>query len=72
MPFGAFVDLGNGLSGLVHVSQISDKRIKSPSEVLKVGDEVKVRVRDVRDGKISLSMKTVNEKRRGGGSRYGT
>ena len=62
MPFGAFVDLGNGLSGLVHVSQISDKRIKSPSEVLKVGDEVKVRVRDVRDGKISLSMKTVNEK----------
>lgn len=62
MPFGAFVDLGNGLSGLVHVSQISDKRIKSPSEVLKVGDEVKVRVRDVKDGKISLSMKTVNEK----------
>ena len=34
MPFGAFVDLGNGLSGLVNVSQISDKRIKSPSEVL--------------------------------------
>ncbi|MDE7326362.1 MAG: S1 RNA-binding domain-containing protein [Lachnospiraceae bacterium] len=62
MPFGAFVDLGNGLSGLVHVSQISDKHIKTPSEVLKVGDEVKVRVRDVKDGKISLSMKTVSEK----------
>lgn len=62
MPFGAFVDLGNGLSGLVHVSQISEKHIKTPAEVLKVGDAVKVRVRDVKDGKISLSMKTVNEK----------
>lgn len=62
MPFGAFVDLGDGLSGLVHISQISDKRIKTPSEVLKVGDEVKVRVRDVKDGKISLSMKNLNAK----------
>ncbi len=62
MPFGAFVDLGDGLSGLVHVSQISEKRIKSPSEVLKVGDTVNVKVRDVKDGKISLSMKAVNEK----------
>ena len=59
MPFGAFVDLGDGLSGLVHISQISDKRIKTPGEVLKVGDEVKVRVRDVKDGKISLSMKVL-------------
>lgn len=62
MPFGAFVDLGNGLSGLVHISQISEKHIKSPGEVLKVGDEVNVRVRDVKDGKISLSMKLANEK----------
>lgn len=62
MPFGAFVDLGDGLSGLVHISQISEKHIKSPSEVLKVGDVVNVRIRDVKDGKISLSMKTVNEK----------
>lgn len=62
MPFGAFVDLGDGLSGLVHISQISDKRIKTPGEVLKVGDEVKVRVRDVKDGKISLSMKNLSAK----------
>lgn len=62
MPFGAFVDLGNGLSGLVHISQISEKRIKSPGEVLKVGDAVNVKVRDVKDGKISLTMKGLNEK----------
>ena len=40
-PYGAFVDLGNGLSGLVHISQICEKRIKKPSEVLTVGDKVK-------------------------------
>ena len=43
-PYGAFIDLGNGLSGLVHVSQICEKRIKTPDAVLKVGDTVKVKV----------------------------
>ena len=43
-PYGAFVNLGNGLSGLVHISQISEKRIKTPSECLSVGDQVKVKV----------------------------
>ncbi len=55
--YGAFVDLGNGLSGLVHISQICEKRIKKPSEVLAVGDKVKVKVIAIKDGKISLSMK---------------
>lgn len=41
MPYGAFVDLGDGLSGLVHISQISQKRLKKPSEVLTVGDTVR-------------------------------
>ncbi len=59
--FGAFVDIGDGLSGLVHVSQISTKRIKTPEEVLKVGDEVKVKVIAVKDGKLSLSMKALLE-----------
>ena len=59
--YGAFIKLGNGLSGLVHISQISEKRIKSPSAVLKVGDTVKVKVIDVKDGKLSLSMKAVND-----------
>ncbi|MDE5908183.1 MAG: S1 RNA-binding domain-containing protein [Lachnospiraceae bacterium] len=60
-PYGAFVDLKDGLSGLVHISQISQKRIKKPSEVLKVGDKVKVKVLNTNDGKISLSMKAAEE-----------
>lgn len=60
-PYGAFVDLGEGLSGLVHVSQISEKRIKSPEAVLKVGDKVKVKVIAVKDGKLSLSMKALSD-----------
>lgn len=60
-PYGAFVDLKDGLSGLVHISQICQRRIKKPSEVLKVGDKVKVKVLNTNDGKISLSMKAVEE-----------
>ena len=57
--YGAFVKLENGLSGLVHVSQISQKRIKNPAAVLNVGDEVQVKVIGIKDGKISLSMKAL-------------
>lgn len=60
-PYGAFVDLKDGLSGLVHISQICQRRIKKPSEVLKTGDKVKVKVLNTNDGKISLSMKAVEE-----------
>ena len=60
-PYGAFVKLENGLSGLVHVSQISHTRINDPSVVLKVGDSVKVKVIAVKDGKLSLSMKALEE-----------
>lgn len=59
--YGAFINLGNGLSGLVHISQISEKRIKHPSAVLAVGDKVKVKVIAVKDGKLSLSMKALND-----------
>lgn len=62
MQFGAFVNIGNGLSGLVHVSQICEKRIKSPSEVLKEGDTVNVKIIGVKDGKLSLSIKQAEEK----------
>lgn len=61
MPYGAFVALTDGLSGLVHISQISQRRIKSPSEVLTVGDKVKVKVLNTNDNKISLSIKAVDE-----------
>lgn len=60
-PYGAFVKLENGLSGLVHVSQISHTRIKDPSVVLKEGDAVKVKIIAVKDGKLSLSMKALEE-----------
>jgi small subunit ribosomal protein S1 len=59
--FGAFVNLGDGLSGLVHISQISQQRIKKAADVLTVGEQVKVKVLKVADGKISLSMKALEE-----------
>lgn len=59
--YGAFVSLGNGISGLVHISQISEKRIKHPKAVLSVGDTVTAKVIKNEDGKISLSMKTLIE-----------
>ena len=62
-PYGAFVDLKDALRGLVHISQISQKRIKKPSEVLAVGDKVKVKVLNTNDGKISLSIKAVAEEK---------
>ena len=61
MPYGAFVNLGNGLSGLVHISQISQQRIKHPGAVLKEGQTVKVKIIGVKDGKISLSMKALED-----------
>lgn len=59
MPYGAFVAMDNGLTGLVHISKICMKRISKPSEVLKVGQKVKVKVLEVKDGKISLSIRDV-------------
>lgn len=61
MPYGAFVSIGNGLSGLVHISQICGRRIGKPSEVLKVGQKVKAKVLNTNDNKISLSMKALEE-----------
>lgn len=60
-PYGAFVDLGNHLSGLLHVSQISQNRIKDPSVVLNVGDPVKVKIIAIKDGKLSLSIKATDD-----------
>ncbi len=55
--YGAFVRLENGVSGLLHISQVSDKRLKSLKGILEVGQEVNVRIRAVENGKISLTMK---------------
>jgi len=59
--YGAFVNIGDGLNGLVHISQICEKRIKHPKEVLKEGQQVKVKVLNTNEGKISLSIKACEE-----------
>ena len=58
-PFGAFVDIGVHQDGLVHISEITDRYIRHPSEVLKVGQVVKVRVKevDVKKNRIGLTMR---------------
>jgi polyribonucleotide nucleotidyltransferase len=62
MNFGAFVEIIPGVDGLLHVSQISERRIKHPGDVLERGDQVRVRVRKVRDdGKIDLTMRDVDQ-----------
>ena len=59
IDFGAFIDIGVHQDGLCHISQIADKYIKHPSDVLKVGDIVKVKVieSDINRKRISLSIK---------------
>ena len=59
--YGAFVDLGDGVSGLIHVSQLSTKRVKHPSEVLKEGQEVTAKVVKNQDGKIGLSIRALED-----------
>lgn len=63
IDFGAFVDIGVHQDGLVHISQISDAFIKHPSEVLKVGQRVKVKILsvDLNKKRISLTMKGIEE-----------
>ncbi len=62
--FGAFVEVLPGIDGLVHVSQISHKRIENPKEALKVGQEVKVKVLEVNadSERVSLSIKALEER----------
>ncbi len=62
-PFGAFVKLDEKIEGLVHISEISDKHLKSPEEVLKVGQKHKFRVIAIEpeSRKISLSLKSASE-----------
>ena len=59
--YGAFVNLGKGVTGLLHVSQISPKRIKTPGEVLKEGEKVTVKVTKIDGNRISLSIKALEE-----------
>lgn len=62
MDFGAFVTIAPGKDGLVHISQLADKRVEKVEEVVKEGQTVRVKVLEVsRDGKIRLSMKALDE-----------
>ena len=58
--FGAFIDLG-GADGLLHISEMSWGRVESPKKVFKVGDTVKVFIKDIKDTKIALSMKFADQ-----------
>ena len=72
MEFGAFVQLPSGIDGLVHLSEISEDRIEKVSDVLKVGDVVKVKIGDIneKDRRISLSIKEALDKSYGDLSKY--
>ncbi|RLS21333.1 MAG: 30S ribosomal protein S1 [Planctomycetota bacterium] len=61
--FGVFVELEPGLEGLLHISELSDDKIESPEEIVKVGDDIEVRVLrvDAADRKIGLSRRKLNE-----------
>ena len=58
MPFGAFVDLGGGKEGLLHISKISSKRVEKVEDVLAIGDEIRVKVSEIdSQGRVNLTMK---------------
>ncbi len=60
--FGVFLDIGDGKSGLVHISEVSRTYVSDLNEFVKVGDEVKAKILNIgEDGKISLSMKRALE-----------
>ncbi|MDM5186532.1 S1 domain-containing RNA-binding protein [Bacillus sp. DX4.1] len=68
--FGAFVELPEGLTGLVHISEVADNYVKDINDHLKVGDQVEVKVINVeKDGKIGLSIKKAKERERTEGDR---
>ncbi|MCP8971170.1 S1 domain-containing RNA-binding protein [Ectobacillus ponti] len=72
--FGAFVELPEGKTGLVHISEVADNYVKDINDHLKVGDQVEVKVLNVeKDGKIGLSIKKAKEREGGEGEqqRYG-
>jgi 4-hydroxy-3-methylbut-2-enyl diphosphate reductase len=70
LPFGAFAEIFPKVDGLIHVSQISEDRIDTPSDVLTIGQEVMAKITniDTKNGQISLSMRDAQES--GGYSSY--
>ena len=62
MSFGAFIDIGGGKEGLLHISKISNKRVEKVEDVLSIGDTVTVKVYEIdHQGRINLSMKDLEK-----------
>jgi len=57
VDFGAFVEFGDGLEGLVHISELAWQRIDDPKDIVKVGDRVKAKIISLEDNRVSLSLK---------------
>lgn len=68
--FGAFVELSDGSTGLVHISEVADSYVKDVNDHLKIGDEVEVKVISMKDGKTSLSIKKAIDRPEGQASSY--
>lgn len=68
--FGAFVELPDGITGLVHISEVADSYVKDVNDHLKVGDQVEVKVISEKEGKIALSIKKAIEQPQGQTSTY--
>ncbi len=64
VPYGAFVRIAEGLNGLIHISELSDKLVKDPSDIVKVGDEVKVKILSISSTErhLGLSLKATTGK----------
>lgn len=60
-PFGAFVEIAPGKDGLVHISKLDHSRVENVEDIVSMGDEIVVKVMEVKDGKISLSRKDALE-----------
>jgi len=65
VPYGAFVRIGEGLNGLIHISELSDKLVKDPSDIVSAGDEVKVKILSISSTErhLGLSLKSVDQKK---------
>lgn len=61
VDFGAFVKLEDGLEGLVHISEIDWGLVENPSHFVRVGEKIKVKIIEIKDGKVSLSIKALKE-----------
>jgi len=56
LQFGAFVDLGFGKEGMIHISKLSSKRVEKVEDVVKIGDKVEVKVIKIEKGKVDLKL----------------